>query len=199
MRGVFAILFMLGGVIALSMNGMLTLRKVLDATGIDAPIVNVFVPPEDESPKVDEPRKQVYYQFIDDGGAVRFASSRDEIPERWRERAGRIEMSGPPPTTPGEARSIRETRASRVIAATRAKQPQITMYSTQTCGVCKKARAYMDSKDISYVDKDVDTDPEAGQEFRAKGGRGVPLIEIDGEVMRGFDQDRFDEILAAKS
>ncbi len=55
---------------------------------------------------------QVYYQYTDEGGAVRFARSLLEVPEDWRDRAGRIELAVPPPTSPAETRMLLKLRYS---------------------------------------------------------------------------------------
>lgn len=55
---------------------------------------------------LDEPR--VYYQYTDESGAVRFVQSLLEVPEAWRDRAGRVELAAPPPTSPAEARMLRK-------------------------------------------------------------------------------------------
>ena len=78
-------------------------------------------------------------------------------------------------------------------------QPDVVIYTSRGCGSCKQALAYLDRKGISYVHMDVTNDPEARKEFRAKGGRGVPLIEVNGEAMRGFNARRLDQLLAQGS
>jgi glutaredoxin len=78
-------------------------------------------------------------------------------------------------------------------------QPNIVIYTSRGCGSCRRALAYLDGKGISYVHKDITNDPEARREFRAKGGGGVPLIEVNGEAMRGFNASRFDQLLARES
>ena len=55
----------------------------------------------------------VFYQYTDDSGTVRFASTLHEVPEAWRERAGRFELAGLPPTSPAAARMQRKLAADR--------------------------------------------------------------------------------------
>ncbi len=50
----------------------------------------------------------VYYQYLDETGRVRFANSLLQVPEEWRERAGRVELAGIPPQSPAEARMLRK-------------------------------------------------------------------------------------------
>ncbi len=74
--------------------------------------------------------------------------------------------------------------------------PSVVIYTSRGCGSCKQAIAYLESKGVAYVQKNITTDPEARKEFRAKGGRGVPLIEVGGKSMRGFNAPRLDQLLA---
>jgi len=50
----------------------------------------------------------MFYQFVDDQGEVRFVSTLHEVPEAWRDRAGRFELAGLPPTSPASARMQRK-------------------------------------------------------------------------------------------
>ncbi len=74
--------------------------------------------------------------------------------------------------------------------------PSVVIYTSRGCSPCKQAMAYLESKGVAYVQKNITTDPEAKKEFRAKGGRGVPLIEVGGESMYGFNAPRLDQLLA---
>jgi len=56
--------------------------------------------------------KRVFYQYIDGEGAVRFVESPYDIPEEWRDRAGRVELNVAPPNTPAEARMARKLQDS---------------------------------------------------------------------------------------
>ena len=52
--------------------------------------------------------RRVFYQYVDDTGAVRFVKSRYDVPAEWRGRAGRVELNVAPPTTPAEGRMARK-------------------------------------------------------------------------------------------
>ena len=74
----------------------------------------------------------------------------------------------------------------------------IKIYSTATCGACNALKSYLDSKSIAYTSVDVGTDDKAREEMVEKnGGRlSVPTIDIDGEILVGFDQAKLDEALS---
>lgn len=73
---------------------------------------------------------------------------------------------------------------------------KITIYSATWCGFCHAAKQYLDKLGVGYNDHDVDADPAAGQEAVTKSGqRGIPVIDIDGDIVVGFDRPKIDELL----
>lgn len=72
----------------------------------------------------------------------------------------------------------------------------ITIYSTPTCGYCRMAKQYLASKHIPYTEVDVSMDRAKQQEMLAKSGQfGVPVIDVDGKIIVGFDKRKLDEHL----
>lgn len=75
----------------------------------------------------------------------------------------------------------------------------IKVYSTQSCPYCVMAKDYLKNKGISYQEFDVSRDTQAASEMINKSGqRGVPVIDIDGTIVVGFDKDRIDQLISAK-
>ncbi len=73
----------------------------------------------------------------------------------------------------------------------------VTVYSTPTCPYCVLAKEYLSSKGVKYVDHDVSRDrPKAIEMIRKSEQTGVPVIDIGGEIIIGFDKQRIDEALA---
>lgn len=72
---------------------------------------------------------------------------------------------------------------------------RVVMYSTEWCGVCKQAKAFFAQNGVPYVDRDIEKDAAARRDFEAKGGTGVPLIDVGGEVVKGFSPDRIRKLL----
>lgn len=71
------------------------------------------------------------------------------------------------------------------------------IYSTPTCPYCKKAKEYFKAKGVVYEDFDVAADEVKRQEMIKKsGGLAVPVIEINGTIMVGFNQAKIDAALA---
>lgn len=74
--------------------------------------------------------------------------------------------------------------------------PKITIYTTPTCAYCKMTKAFFQENKIAYEEKDVATDAAARDAMIAKSGQmGVPVIDIDGEVIVGFDKPRLSGLL----
>lgn len=82
-----------------------------------------------------------------------------------------------PPTAPAEPQRMRPASDIKVV-----------MYATSWCGYCRKAREYLASLGVSVEEYDVDRQPEQREEMLRKSGgsRGVPLIDIEGIIIRGY-------------
>ena len=76
--------------------------------------------------------------------------------------------------------------------------PQVTVYSATWCAFCHAAKDYFDKLGVKYTDKDVEKDPAAGLEAVKKSDqRGIPVIDISGDIIIGFDRPRIDAALKA--
>ena len=75
----------------------------------------------------------------------------------------------------------------------------VTIYTTPTCSFCKMTKAYFKEHEVKYSEKDVTTDDAARDEMIQKSGQlGVPVIDIDGEIVVGFDKEKLAELLKLK-
>ena len=77
---------------------------------------------------------------------------------------------------------------------------KVTIYSTPTCPYCKMAKEFMTEKGIEFTNIDVAADQEKAQEMIEKSGQmGVPVIEVDGKVMVGFDKKELASALGVEA
>jgi glutaredoxin-like YruB-family protein len=77
------------------------------------------------------------------------------------------------------------------------KTKKITVYSTPTCHYCNIAKDFFKAKGLKYEEINVATDLEKRKEMVAKSGQmGVPVFEIDGDVVVGFDEEYISKILS---
>lgn len=74
--------------------------------------------------------------------------------------------------------------------------PKVVVYSSSWCPACQEAKAYLRGKGIPFSDKNVETSQEAAEEYSRLGGRGVPLILINGQRSDGFSPRWIDQQLA---
>ncbi len=73
---------------------------------------------------------------------------------------------------------------------------KITVYGTPTCPYCQQLKSYLKEKNIDFEDFDVSRDQEKLAQMRDKSGQmGVPVIDIEGEIITGFDREKLNQIL----
>jgi len=74
--------------------------------------------------------------------------------------------------------------------------PKIKIYSTPACPYCYLLKEYLKEKNIEFEDIDVSQNQEALEELVKKtGAMAVPVIDIDGEIVIGFDKEKIDKLL----
>jgi glutaredoxin len=64
----------------------------------------------------------------------------------------------------------------------------VVMYSTQACPYCEKARQWFSSRNIAWVEHDIESSEKARSEWKSLGGMGTPLIMINGKRFNGFSE-----------
>lgn len=75
---------------------------------------------------------------------------------------------------------------------------KIIIYGAEWCAFCHMAMRYLDDKGIKYKYIDVDHDPKAGMDAIEKSGqRGIPVIDLAGDIILGFDRPKIDASLKA--
>jgi len=78
--------------------------------------------------------------------------------------------------------------------------PKVTIYSTPTCPYCHMAKEFLSEHKVPFTDYNVAESEEKRNEMLKKSGQmGVPVIDVNGEVMVGFDQGRLAELVGIKS
>lgn len=79
---------------------------------------------------------------------------------------------------------------------------KVTIYSTTWCAFCKTEKQYLDKLGVAYQAKDIEEDKAAYEELMGKVGgnfQGVPVTDIAGEIVLGFNRPKIDETLKAKN
>jgi len=72
----------------------------------------------------------------------------------------------------------------------------VTIYTTPTCPYCNQAKDYFNENGISFTDYDVSENREKAKEMIEKSGqRGTPVIDINGEIVVGFNKEKIKQLI----
>ncbi|MCP4599700.1 MAG: hypothetical protein GY847_04035 [Proteobacteria bacterium] len=122
---------------------------------------------------------------------------RAEYEKKRQEAYALANPPDPPPTAAAGSAPPVLPSPSRVAGA------MVVMYSTRHCPVCVKARRWLLDQKIPYVEKDIERDSKAAEELAQKGRAqgvpttGVPIFDIRGRLLPGFDPGAILKLLAA--
>ncbi len=83
---------------------------------------------------------------------------------------------------------------SQVVSEQTQAKAKVVLYATEWCAYCKLTRRFLDQKGIAYKEFDIEKDALARKDYEALGGGGIPIIDVNGTLIRGYDPDA---ILAA--
>jgi glutaredoxin-like YruB-family protein len=86
-------------------------------------------------------------------------------------------------------------------ATAKTTDPKVIIYSTTWCAFCKTEEQYLQKLGVEYIKKDVEEDKDAYEELMQKNGgafQGVPVTDIAGDLILGFDRPKIDSTLKAK-
>ncbi|MDP3882838.1 MAG: Uxx-star family glutaredoxin-like (seleno)protein [Candidatus Staskawiczbacteria bacterium] len=71
----------------------------------------------------------------------------------------------------------------------------VKIYSTPTCVYCRTLKEYLTKNKVEFKEIDVSKDEKDLQEMiKISGQMGVPVVDIDGEVIVGFDKQKIDKL-----
>ncbi len=73
----------------------------------------------------------------------------------------------------------------------------VVMLSASWCSYCRRARAWLVEREIAYCEFDVETSDEGRRRFAAAPARVVPIIEIRGDTLVGFNRTEIEQTLIA--
>lgn len=77
--------------------------------------------------------------------------------------------------------------------------PQVTIYSTPTCTYCNMAKSFFKANNVAYTEHNVAADLEKRKEMIDKTGQmGVPVIDLGGKLVIGFDEPKIRTALGLK-
>jgi len=71
----------------------------------------------------------------------------------------------------------------------------VIMYGTTWCSYCAKTRLLLEVLDVTYFEYDVENSSEGYHQYIDLGGRGVPVLQIGGEVVKGYNPARIRKLV----
>ncbi len=81
---------------------------------------------------------------------------------------------------------------------TSAQHEKVILYATSWCGYCKKTRELLAENKVEYTEYDVEASEVGRQQHEQLGGNGVPVLDIKGTVLHGYDEDEIISTLKSK-
>lgn len=73
---------------------------------------------------------------------------------------------------------------------------QVKIYSTPTCPYCIRAKQFLTENNIPFENYDVSSNQAKGEEMiQISGQMGVPVLDIEGEIIVGFDKEKIKQAL----
>jgi glutaredoxin len=111
------------------------------------------------------------YRWTDENGQIQFS---DRAPHNARAQEVKI----PSFTGPAEISSEAGVSDGR----------DVKLYTTASCGYCKRAKAYLNGRHIAFTDLNVETNITAKADFARLNGRGVPVIFVGNQRMDGYSE-----------
>lgn len=152
-------------------------------------------PSSESARKPSQPR--TYYQYVDDQGSVRFVESLDAVPAAWRDRVGQVTLTSSP--TGSGSPSALQPRPARRVGQRGMRQrfdAEVRLYYAEWCPYCRKAKAHLDRRGVPYSLLDIDIASVKRELIEKTGRRSIPYIEIGEKNMRGYSEERLDQLLS---
>lgn len=73
----------------------------------------------------------------------------------------------------------------------------VTLYTTPSCGYCRVAKDWLRKRGVSFTEHNVAADPRKAEEMMRRSGQsGVPVIDVDGRIIVGFNQSELEKALS---
>lgn len=104
----------------------------------------------------------------------------------------------PPPTEKAEKLRLQTYGGAPVVTSSQGSVKRVTILSTQWCGVCTRAKAYMKSRNIDFEEWDVDKSDYARAKMNELGAKGVPVILVGKRKMTGFSEEGLEDMLKTR-
>ncbi|MCU7891507.1 MAG: DUF4124 domain-containing protein [Candidatus Thiodiazotropha sp. (ex Ustalcina ferruginea)] len=118
---------------------------------------------------------------------------------RWRDKNGKVHFGDrPPASVESESVTVKpnvyHSPNIEKLSQGALSNENVVMYSAKWCGYCKKARRYLKSNRISFVEYDVESSAKGKRDYKKLGTGGVPIILVGKRRLNGFSEASFRNI-----
>jgi len=123
----------------------------------------------------------------------------DDKVYKWTDETGQVHYGSKPPGDGSRAREL-ELRiptfsGDAEVSTTAGVGRGVTLYTTATCGYCKKAKAYLRKRSVPFIEYDVEKSVTGKLDYQRLKGRGVPIILVGNQRMNGYSERRLETML----
>lgn len=174
-------------------------------------------------PEVTDLAKNLLYSYVGESGRMISVAQIQDVPEKARERVLVVDLEKSPEermahryaffadlTTKSEDGSYAVTVASRYQSAKGEGPPagilpannaDVIVYSAVWCGFCRKLEKWLDDRGTPYLKRDVEKDPGADRELKAKLAKagissgGIPVTDVAGSMVVGFNKPKLTKLI----
>ena len=111
---------------------------------------------------------------------------------KWTDAQGRIQYSdSPPPAAKSTQLKLQSFTGAAQVSQAVGADSGVTIFTTEWCGVCKRAKAFFAQNGVPFREWDVEKTEFGAIKFQQLGGSGVPLITVGSKKMAGFEASAF--------
>jgi len=111
---------------------------------------------------------------------------------KWTDAQGQVHYSDTP-SAAAQSTQLKLQSFSGPVQVSKAigADSGVTIYTTEWCGVCQRAKAFFRQNGVPFHEWDVEKTDYGAAKFKQLGGSGVPVITVGKEKMMGFDANAF--------
>ncbi len=135
---------------------------------------------------------KAYFSYEDDDGGAHIVQGLHNVPAARQKSARNLTRNGSRPINRYDGALAAQRRQPRLLDTSADFNPNrlnVTIFSAEWCGACKRARQLLDSEGVDYELRDIDHDSDARDEVRQiLGGVQIPLLDINGTYVAGYDR-----------
>lgn len=85
---------------------------------------------------------------------------------------------------------------SKTVKVSEIKHDNVILYATDWCGYCEKTRQFLDEHHIQYTEYDIEKSVQAREQYAALNAKGVPVLDIKGTIIYGYDMKSTKHVLS---